>query len=115
MTVVDDYIISAGEPAGSALEVIREVVKQIEPSVVEAMVYGVPGFKYKGKFFVGFAAHEHFLSLYPGGTAVGVLKNKLKKFEISKGAIRFTIDNQIPESLLREIIKVRQDEINAKL
>jgi uncharacterized protein YdhG (YjbR/CyaY superfamily) len=97
MTVIDDYIASAGIPAGSALEIIRQVVKKVEPNAEEAMVYGVPGFKYKGKFFIGFAAHENFLSLYPASTAIKLLKNKLKKFKLSKGAIRFTVDNQIPE------------------
>ena len=114
MTVVDDYMQSVDEPTRSALEVIRQVVKQIEPNTEEAMVYGVPGFKYKGKFFIGFSAHEKFLSLYPASTAIKVLKNKLKKYKLSKGAIRFTADNQITKPLLREIVKIRLDEMKVK-
>jgi uncharacterized protein YdhG (YjbR/CyaY superfamily) len=114
VAVIDDYLKSAEEPAGSALQTISEIVKQIEPTAEEAIVYGVAGFKYKGKFFIGFAAHENFLSLYPASLAIKVLENKLKKYDLSKGVIRFTVDNQISKPLLREIVQIRLDEMNGK-
>jgi len=114
MTVIDDYLKSVDKPTRSALEKIRQVVKEVEPEAEEAMVYGVAGFKYKKRFFVGFSAHQNFLSLYPAATAVKVLENKLKKYDLSKGAIRFTVDNPIPEPLLREIVQIRLNEMVKK-
>jgi uncharacterized protein YdhG (YjbR/CyaY superfamily) len=94
MSAIDDYLKGVEEPTRSALQKIRMTVKQIEPTAEEAMVYGVPGFNYKGHFFIGYAAH---------------------KFKLSKGAIRFTVDNQIPESVLKKLIQTRLDDINGKL
>jgi uncharacterized protein YdhG (YjbR/CyaY superfamily) len=114
MTAIDDYLKSVDEPTRSALEIIRLVVKNIAPKAEEDMVYGVPGFRYDKHFFVGFSAHRNFLSLYPASTPIKILKDKLSKFDLSKGAIRFTIENQIPRPLLEEIIQIRFDEITNK-
>ena len=71
MSVVDDYLKNLPEPQKAELERIRKIVKQTVPEAEEVISYGVPGFKYKGKYLITFAAFKDHLSLFPGSAPIG--------------------------------------------
>lgn len=106
MSVVDDYLKHVPAPQRAELERIRNIVKQTVPDAREVISYGVPGFKYRGKYLITFAAFKDHLSLFPGTTPIEALKSRLAKYKSSKGTIQFTLDNPLPESLIKQITEL---------
>lgn len=95
MTVVDEYLKSVTPGQKQALERVRGIVKQMVPDVEEAISYGMPTFKYKGKYVVYFAAFKKHMSLFPG-------------------TLKFTEDKPLPEDVIREVVKDRLRAIEAE-
>lgn len=113
MFPIDTYLEKVNEPERAELERIRALIKQTVPDAEEAISYGMPAFKYKGKYLIGYCEFKDHLSLFPGSEAIEVLKDKLKTYKTSKGTIQFTLNNPVPESLLKEILALRVDDITA--
>ena len=111
-TLIDDYFALIEPAEREALERIRKIVHDTVPGVEECISYGMPGFKYKGKYLGGFSAFKHHLSFFPTGRPVEVLRDRLEGFKLSTGTVQFTLDHPIPEALIREMIEVRVDAID---
>lgn len=112
MTVIDTYLKTVSEPNAAEMERIRNIVHETVPSATEVISYGMPGFKYKGRYLCGFNAFKDHLSFFPTAGPVEALKDQLKGFKISKGTIQFTLEKPLPEPLIEEILKVRVAEID---
>lgn len=114
MSIVDEYL-STREPAQrSELERIRTIVKQTVPEAVEGIGYGMPVFKYNGKYLIGFAGFKDHMSIFPGDMPVASLKKKLEGHVLSKGTIQFTLENPLSESVLKEILAISLASIDTK-
>jgi uncharacterized protein YdhG (YjbR/CyaY superfamily) len=105
VSVVDDYLETLGTPEKAALEHIRAIIHKMVPEAEEVKTYGMPGFKYRGKYLASFAAFKDHLSLFPGAEPVEVFRDKLRGYTTSKGTIQFTLDNSLPDELLADIIR----------
>ena len=112
MTVIDEYFEHVEEPQRVALERIRAIVKDVAPEVEEVITYGMPGFKYKKKYLISFSAFKDHLSIFPGAEAIETYKDELSDFKLSKGTVQFTLENPIPDQLLKEIVQNGVDRIN---
>jgi uncharacterized protein YdhG (YjbR/CyaY superfamily) len=111
MSVIDDYLEKYDDPERAELEKIRSIVKAIVPDAEEVMTYGMPGFKYNGKYLIAFSVFKDHLGLFPASGPVEAHKDKLVNFKTSKGGIQFTPQKPIPESLIREILLTRLAEM----
>src|SRR5882672_11738724 len=100
MTVIDDYLNTISSPQKEELERIRAQVKQLAPEAEEVITYGMPGFKYKGKYLISFSAFKDHLSLFPGAGPIEELKDPLQAYTLSKGTIQFTLDHPLSDELL---------------
>ena len=105
MTVIDEYLENIEPPKKAELERVRKLLKQIVPDTEETIGYGMPVFKYKGKYLLGIAAFKNHMSLFPGPEVVDLLKTELNNHKISKGTIQFTLESPIPDQLLKDIIE----------
>lgn len=116
MKIVDAYIASV-KPAEKALfKEMSRVLKDILPDVEQGLSYGMPSYLYKGKGVLSFVVAKKFLSMYPfSGKVLAKVETQLKGFETTTGSVHFSVEHPIPESLLREIITLRIQEINDKL
>ena len=112
MSAVDDYLAGMSAPQKDALERIRTIIKQTAPEAEEVLSYGMPGFKYKGKYLIGFAAFKDHMSVFPTSGPVEALKEQLRAFTISKGTVQFTLDNPIPSALLQAMVLHRLSTIS---
>jgi uncharacterized protein YdhG (YjbR/CyaY superfamily) len=112
---VDEYLTSVPEPARGTLNKIRSTIRSAVPSeATEAISYGIPTIKYKGSL-VAFAAFSKHCSLFPMSYAViASLKDELKRFEVSKGTIRFPVDKPLPATLVKKVVKARIAEKERK-
>lgn len=111
----DEYIASAPEQNRAVLEQLRKLIHGSAPGAEECITYGIGAFRLDGKTLVGIGAGANHCSLYPmNGHTVEALKDELKGFETSKGAIRFRLDRPIPADLVRKIVQIRIAENAAR-
>jgi len=113
MTVVDDYLAAVPPAQKAELERIRAIIKQICPTADEVITYSMPGFKYKGKYLIAYAAFKNHLSLFPGSDPIGVLKDALKDNITGKGTIQFTTEKPLSEETIKDIIHLSMGRIDA--
>ena len=107
---IDSYISIQPEKVQGSLEKLRQTIKSVAPDAEEVISYGMPAFKWNG-MLVGFAAARKHFGFYPwNGSTVEKFKEDLKAYGTSSGAIRLPIDQPIPVTLIKKIVKYRMKE-----
>ena len=112
MDPIDTHFAKIEPKQRAELERIRKVIKQTAPEAEEQISYGMPAFKYKKKYLIAYDAFKDHLSIFPGSEAIADLHDKLAMFKVSKGTIQFTLDNPIPESVIKEVVLHRIKSID---
>lgn len=112
MSAVTDYIEKLSPQEKTVFGHLRDLVHEVVPDAEDAYSYGLPTYKYKGKYLLAFASNKKFLSIYPGGYAIDAVGGELKKFATGRGTLSFTPDNQIPDESLLLVIKFCKDWID---
>lgn len=115
MTVIDTFFDNLEPPRRAELEKIRQLVHEIVPQAQEVISYGIPAFKYRNKYLVGFCSYKHHLSLFPTSSPILAFKDELAGYTVSSGTIQFTLDRPLPSGLVRRIILNRVADIDEKL
>jgi uncharacterized protein YdhG (YjbR/CyaY superfamily) len=109
---VDDYLAGLPEDQQAALTRVRKTIKEAAPDATEGMSYGIPGYKFKGRPLIHFGAAKNHCAIY-GAAVVWADKAKLKAYDTSKGTIRFSPENPLPDALVRKFVQTRMGEIEA--
>lgn len=114
MSAIDDYLQRLDAAQQDALTRICQFARTAIPDAEEATSYGMPTFKHRGRPVLGFTVSKQHMSLHPfsPGATKG-LKAELSGFALSKGTIRFTPENPIPQATLQRLITARLQEIAA--
>lgn len=89
------------------LQRIRRLIQKQLPDVTEQISYGMPAFKYKGKYLIAYWAFKDHLSLFPGAEALTVFKHELGDHAASKGTVQFTLADPISDQLVNKLIDLR--------
>ena len=111
---VTDYIAATPQEVRAKLEQIRAAILQVAPDATEFISYGMPAYKYD-RTFIGFAAMKNHIGLYPfTGSFIAAHQKELAGYSTSKSAIRLPLDEPIPISLIKKIVKLRIKETKAK-
>jgi uncharacterized protein YdhG (YjbR/CyaY superfamily) len=108
---IDGYLADLPDDKRSTLSEMRRMIKAAAPDAVEGMAYGMPGFKYRGRPLVYFAAARNHCALY--GPAVVAFQDELAGYDASKGTIRFPPGEPLPEELVRKLVRARMAAIEA--
>ena len=114
MNEVDKYLAGVEPTQKVELERIRSIVRICIPDAGEKIAYGMPTMTYRGKNLLHFAAFKDHMSLFPTPGPTEELADSLKRYKTSKGTIQFTLQNPLPEDLIREIITLRKNDIDEK-
>ena len=113
MSEIDDYLATVAPAARAALERVVDLARQTVPDAVDGRSYGMPALKHAGKPLVGFLAARDHLSLFPFSPAVvEAVRDRLPGFSLSTGTIRFSVDQPLPEDVVREVVALRRAEID---
>ena len=111
---IDEYLAALSEDQRSALEKLRKTIRALVPKAEECISYGVPAFRLQ-RMLVGFGATANHCSFYPmSSSTVEELRDDLKGYDTSKGAIRFQPDRPLPAPLVRKLVKARIAENAAR-
>jgi uncharacterized protein YdhG (YjbR/CyaY superfamily) len=102
----DDYLAAQTPDKRAALQKLRKAIRSAVPKAEECISYGIAAFRLNGKFFVGLAATTKHCSFHLGATLQRHM-DKLKKYDVSKGTIRFQPDDPIPAALVRKLVEAR--------
>lgn len=112
MPAVDDYLATLDEPEHRAFERVRDVALEVVPDADQGKSYGMAALRHRGKPLLGFLAAKQHLSVFPfSPEVVDAVRERLDGFELSKGTIRFTVDNPLPDDVVRDIVRLRAKEI----
>jgi uncharacterized protein YdhG (YjbR/CyaY superfamily) len=105
---IDRYLEGLEEPKRTTLARLRQTILDALPEAEQGISYGVPAFKVRGKTVAGFAAFKNHLSYLPhSGSVFPQLKEELKGYSTSSGALRFGISEPLPAALVKKLIAVR--------
>ncbi len=110
---IDEYIALFPEDIQKILNQIRAVIRSAALEAEEKISYRIPTFVLKGNL-VHFAAYKHHIGFYPTSSAIAYFKDQLAGYEISKGTVRFPLDQPVPYELIRQITAFRVKEILEK-
>jgi uncharacterized protein YdhG (YjbR/CyaY superfamily) len=113
MGAVDEYVATLDDARRLAYEQIRDVVLAEVPGVEQGISYGMATLKYRDRPLLGFKAAKDHLSVFPFSPAViDAVKGELAGFGVSKGTIRFTAENPLPDDVVRAVVRRRAAEID---
>ena len=111
-TNTDEYLEQLPAAQQKALRTLRKRILAAAPGAEEHFGYGLPGFKYNGHPMLYLGAAKNHVALY-GSVPVG-FKERLKDFTVSKGTIQFTPEKPLPAALVKDIVKAKLAEIEAR-
>jgi uncharacterized protein YdhG (YjbR/CyaY superfamily) len=115
MSAMDDYLNGLPPAQKAALARVRAVVEGVAPEAEEGVSYGMPAFLYAGRPLLGFRAAQSHLSVFPfSPAAIEAVRDRLGGFNVSKGTIRFSPGTPLPEDVLADVVRARQQEIAAR-
>jgi uncharacterized protein YdhG (YjbR/CyaY superfamily) len=105
---IDEYLATVTSDQRRALEQLRQTIRAAVPDAEECISYGLAAFKLDGKPLVAFGASANHCSFYPmSSKTVAAFQKELRKYDTSKGTIRFPADAALPAVLVRKLVKAR--------
>lgn len=113
ITTIDAYIATFPASTQALLQQMRATITKAAPDAEEAISYGMPTFKLQGNL-VHFAGYKNHIGFYPAPSGIVTFAEELKKYQTSKGAIQFPIEEKLPLTLVTKIVKFRAKENLAK-
>lgn len=106
---IDEYHALFPVSTQELLTKMRSTIRRIAPEAEEVISYGMPAFKWHG-LLVWYAGYKNHIGFYPSASPIEVFKKQLTKYKTSKGAIQFPIDQEIPVTLVEDIVRFRMEE-----
>lgn len=107
-TSVERYFEGLSEEQRAALQQLRETLASELPEAEEAIVYSMPGFRLRGKAFVGYAAFRDHYSFFPmSAEAIRAHQDELGQHVTGKGTISFAYGERLPVRLVKKVLKTR--------
>ena len=111
---VDAFLAALQADVRAALETLRRTIAAAAPDAVEAIAYGVPAFRYRGRPLVSFGAGKGHCAFYVQSPAVmEAHRAELEGYDTAKGTIRFAAAKPLPAPLVTKLVRARMAETDA--
>ena len=112
---VETYLAALPGDSRKALERLRKTIRAAAPEATEAIAYGMPVFKDRGRSLVGYAAFKDHCSLFPMSlAAIAANRKAVAPYLSGKATLRFTVDEPLPAALVKKIVAARIEENAAR-
>jgi uncharacterized protein YdhG (YjbR/CyaY superfamily) len=112
---VDDYLQALPPRERTVLEKLRAAIRSAAPEAAEGISYRIPLYTHHGHL-VGFAAFKNHCSLFVTNSDVPKrFAKELEPYRVNNTAIQFTVENPLPNALVKRIVKARiaENEVRA--
>lgn len=107
---VDDYIATQPFEKREMLEQLRSIIQSTVPKASEGISYMLPTYKHNGHL-VGFGVNKKGCSFYCMNPKIAdQLPEEFKNLKWSASTIHFTLDEKLPVTILKKIIRFRVKE-----
>lgn len=103
---VDAYIMHAPKGVQGKLRQIRHIIREVVPTAEERISYGMPYYAYHGRLAY-FAYFTHHIGLYIPPPIIEDHRALLKGYPIARSTVRFSLDQDLPVSLITILLKAR--------
>jgi uncharacterized protein YdhG (YjbR/CyaY superfamily) len=103
---IDEYIATFPQDKQALLETVRATIKAAAPQAQELISYQMPAFALKGNL-VYFAALKDHIGFYPTASGIEAFKDELSGYEVTKGSVKFPINQPLPLELISKIVQYR--------
>lgn len=113
MSIIDTELAKLAPEDRRVLEHVRDVIVATMPDAQECITYAMPGYKYKKKYLVAFAAFKNHMSIFPGAAAIEACADMLEGYVLSKGTVQFTVEKPLSDEVIRLLVRARAAEIDA--
>ena len=95
---------------------VMGVARATVPEAVDGLGYGMPALRYRDRPLLSVMPARRHIGLYPFSPAVvESVAGQLDGYSFAKGTIRFSEGHPLPDDLVRRIVRLRRDEIDAAL
>ncbi|MBK7864399.1 MAG: DUF1801 domain-containing protein [Archangiaceae bacterium] len=112
---VTEYIAGQPAPVRKVLKQVRALMRKALPDAEESVSYGIATYKIGGKPVIYFAGFPRHWSVFPcNGPAYDVLRARLEPHRVSKGTLRFALDEKVPAALLTRYARLRARDVRAR-
>lgn len=111
---INQYIKLFPKETREKLNELRLAIKKSAPQAEEKISYQMPTFYLHGNL-VHFAGYKNHIGFYPTPSGIKAFAKELKEYQSSKGAVQFPLDEKLPLTLIKKIVKYRVKENLAKL
>ncbi len=108
---VEEYMELYNAEVQLILNKIREIVLTIVPEAVESISYGMPAYKLNKKPLIYFAAFKNHIGLYATPDGHKAFEKELSAYKQGKGSVQFPINQEMPYSLIEEILVFKKNQI----
>jgi uncharacterized protein YdhG (YjbR/CyaY superfamily) len=116
MGEVTDYIAGLDEPARTRLDGLRARALALVPGAEEGRSYGMAALRYRGRPLISVVATQRGYSLFPfSPEIVARVVAELPEADATKGGLRFTEANPLPDDVFDRIVLGRREQIDAAL
>ena len=113
-STIDEYIALQAKEIQPALQKLREIIRKVAPKAEECISYQMPAFRQNG-VLVYFAASKNHIGFYPTSGVLKALAEQIGDYQTSKGTIQFPHGKPIPVKLVKDIVRYRVKEDEAKM
>ena len=103
-----EYLAALGADQRAALAALGKAIKSAAPRAEEYIGYGLAAFRLDGRPLVALGATANHCAFYlMSGSTVAAHQDDLKKYDTSKGTIRFPADKPLPAGLVQKLVRAR--------
>jgi uncharacterized protein YdhG (YjbR/CyaY superfamily) len=109
---VSDYLATLDAADRDAFARVRDIAVAEAPAATEGTSYGMAALLLGGRPLLGLRAAKGHLSVFPfSPQVVDAVAGRLAGFALSKGSIRFTAAEPLPDDVLRDLVRLRRAEL----
>jgi uncharacterized protein YdhG (YjbR/CyaY superfamily) len=107
------YLGELDAPVAAVFQAIVARAMMLVPGAEQGRTYGMPGLVYRGRPLLSLRKTREHLGYYPFSAAVvESVAGRLSGFSLSKGTVRFSLDQPLPAAVVDRMIEARRDEID---
>ena len=112
---VEAYFDGLSPEASTSLGKLRDAIARAAPGAEPGIAWNMPGFKLRGKAFVGYAAFKDHYSFFPMSTAaIDAHRRELGEHVTGKGTISFGYGERLPVRVVQKVVKTRLAEVETR-